>query len=224
MHWLVESQWVNEWRYISDMHMSWPYVFAKSDMLGAFALFLTFYQWERGWQSQCFDARCSMIKNTSLRYLAYGYILCHNPALEHRHSTCQFWYLSLPGPYTAHISLFSLLLSHHHSPASKCDFEILIALFSAHTLEQGIWAPDFIHHIHQLRFVLTVHEYLKWLLDVEEQLLMAISNPCGSKGHWLLPFPCSCGSWQLPSDNDMTSSDIVLNMMTWHLMKTCVRE
>ena len=92
-----------------------------------------------------------------------------------------------------------LLLSHHHSPTSS-DLAIMITPFSAHTIwSKGIWAPDFIHHIHQLRFVLSdcwtsMNNYL-WQTPT-----LVVSRVPGTIG----TCPCRCFKSNLPSDQDMT--------------------
>ena len=95
-------------------------------------------------------------------YLGYGCVLCHNPALEYRPSTGQYWYMSLPCPNAAHIYIYL-----NWTP------------FSAQTLEQRHLSTR-LHSSHASAEICS-----EWLLDLE-QLLMANSNPWGFKGHWYL--------------------------------------
>ena len=39
-------------------------------------------------------------------YLGYGYLLCHNPALEYMHNTEQYWYVSYWSKYSSDISIY----------------------------------------------------------------------------------------------------------------------
>ena len=76
-----------------------------------------------------------------------------------------------------------LLLSHHHSP-TRSGLAIMITPFLAHTLEQRHLSTR-LHSSHPPAEIC-----FEWLLDLDEQLFMADSNPCGFKGtwyHWYLP-------------------------------------
>ena len=133
-----------------------------------------------------FDAWCSIMKNitTSLRIWATDvYCVILNPALEYRHSTGQYWYMSLPGPNAAHIYIYIYIYTEQ---------------LSQHKFwSKGIWVPDFIHHMHQLRFVLsdcwTSNNY--WWKTPIPEVSRAIDT-----------WSCSCGSdHRLASDHYMTS-------------------
>ena len=130
--------------------------------------------------SKC-DAWCSMMK-THLN-LAYGYVICHNLALGDRHSTGQFWYMSLPGPSTAQVSLSFLPLSHYHSATSGSDLALLILPSSAKLWCSDTFAPAFIGHVHHLRIVMDVHEEVLpvcWLLSQLTTNDQFLTGPCRS--------------------------------------------
>ena len=121
-------------------------------------------------------------------YMGYGYVLFHNPALEYRHSTGQYWYISLPGQ--TQLRYLYLLLSNHHSLTSSGDLAIMITPFSAQTLEQRHLSTR-LHSSHPPAEICS-----EWMLDLDEQLFipsldeqlfMANSNPCGYNGHWCQP-------------------------------------
>ena len=121
---------------------------------------------DRGWQSQ-----------TLMRGAAWW---SPNPALEYRHSTEQYWYTCISLPVQTQLRYLYVLLSHHHSPTSS-DLAIMITPFSAHTLEQRHLSTR-LHSSHPPAEICS-----EWLLDLDEQLFMANSNPCGFKGTWYLP-------------------------------------
>ena len=105
-------------------HTEWIYLRCISDCVHALPTGTHFHQrclevffyawlvWERMAISNC-DAWVQHDEEHITTYMGYGYVMCHNPALEHRHSTGQYWYtcISLPGPNTTQISLFIIIPS-----------------------------------------------------------------------------------------------------------------
>ena len=135
----VMSHWVNVWRCISDC----AHVLTTGT---------PFHQ-------RCLEAFAYALYQTGVREdgnLKLWWVVQHDDVTTLllnigtvQSSTAIHVYLFLAQTQLRYIYLLS---SHHHSPTSS-DLAIMITPLSAHTLEQSIWAPDFIHHIHQLRFV-----------------------------------------------------------------------
>ena len=123
-----------------------------------------------------FGAWCSIVRNTSLRIWATD-TYCVIPLFlrmgtVHGNTDICLFLVQMQRRY------LYLLLSHHHS--SSCDLALLITPFSSHTLEQR-------HLSTRLHSSCPSAEICyEWPLDLDEQVLIANSNPCGFKGHWYL--------------------------------------
>ena len=79
-----------------------------------------------------------------------------------------------------------LLLSHHHSATSSCVWPCNTEHLSQHKLwSKGIWVPDFIHHMYQLRFVLSDcwTSNNNWWQTTNRVVVTRIIDT----------YPCSCG-------------------------------
>ena len=156
-----------------------PHSFA-SDMLRNLLLImsLTRLLWKRMVISN-FDVWCDEEYITT--YLGHRYVLCHNPALEHRYRTGQYWYVSYWPKYSSDISIYCY-------PIITLQ-QLVVAL--------QYWTPFSVQTLEQRHLSTRLHSSDLWLLDLDEQLLMANYKPGGFKGHWYLSMHVAVGRWQL---------------------------
>ena len=163
-----------------------PHSFA-SDMFRNLLLIMssTWLVWKRMVISN-FDVWCSMMKNTSLGIWAtdtYCVITLLLSIGTGQGSTDICLLLA-----QVQLRYLYLLLSHHHSPTISCGLAILNTFLSTNF---GAKTSE-----HQTSFI-TYTSWDLWLLDLDEQLLMANYKPCGFKGHWYLSMHVAVGRWQL---------------------------
>jgi len=139
------------------------------------------YQCHRGWSSETLMLHVALWRRKSNitiwdkdRYYAI------TPVLGHSHSTGQLWHLSLPDPSIAQVSRF-----FYCYPIITLQ-QVAVALFYWYHLpryqlwRKGIWAPDFIHHVHYLRFILTAHEEVLPVYWLVSQLTSFSLKTCRS--------------------------------------------
>ena len=112
--------------------------------------------------------------------------MCHNPALEYRCRTGQYWYVYYWPKYSSDISIYCHPIITLQ--LISCGIAILNTFLSTNF---GAKASE-----HQTSFI-TYTSWDLWLLDLDEQLLMANYKPCGFKGHWYLSMHVAVGRWQL---------------------------
>ena len=126
---------------------------------------------------------------------------CHNPALEYRYRTGEYWYVSYWPKYSSDISIYCY-------PIITLQ-QLVVALqywtpFSVQTLEQ-IHLSTRLHSSHTPAEICdcwtSMNNY--WWTNYK---------PCGFKGHWYLSIHVAVGRWQLamwPRSDLIRKKDIV---------------
>ena len=202
---LINRCCLNEWMYEDvsvTVHMSCPALLCIRYMY-VYEPSLNYVLYQTGVKEDGNLKRWCVVQHDEehiTTYLGYRYVLCHNPALEHRYMTGQYWYVSYWPKYSSDISIYCY-------PIITLQ-QLVVALqywtpLSVQTLEQRHLSTR-LHSSH------TPAEICDCWTSMNNYWWHY--KPCGFKGHWYLPMHVAVGRWQLamwPRSDLIRKKDIV---------------